>query len=56
MTYKQLIKHYGTFTKAQVALGFKQSGRLSNWKTRGIPKTYQQLIELKTGGALKAKE
>lgn len=52
MTFNQIIKHYGSFTNAMNELGLS-SGQLANWKERGVPKTQQQLISLKTNGELK---
>lgn len=55
MTYAELIAYFGgTQEKAADGIGRDQS-TVSDWKTAGrIPAPSQMLIELKTGGALKA--
>lgn len=53
MTYNHLVKHYGSAPKAARALGFTRMG-VHAWKRGGIPIRTQELIQSKTGGALKA--
>jgi hypothetical protein len=56
MNFDQLIKHFGTQSKAADALGCSQP-TLSNWKTRGrIPGIQQLRIEHLTKGRLKAEK
>lgn len=52
MTLADLIKHFGTQTKAAKALGLKQPS-VANWRD-GIPEIRQLQIERLTKGALRA--
>jgi hypothetical protein len=54
MTYDDLIKHYGTPTKAGEALGLKNPRQmLYSWRNR-VPIDRQIEYEVATGGKLKA--
>lgn len=53
MTYDDVIKHFGTQTKAAEALGLSQSS-ISDWKRVGITHLRQLHIEAVTRGKLKA--
>lgn len=53
MTYDDVIKHFGTQTKAADALGLSQPS-VSEWQQRGIPFLRQLHIEKLTKGKLKA--
>lgn len=53
MTYNQLISHYGTQADAARALDCGRQ-RINNWQHTGIPMGAQAIIQLKTGGKLKA--
>jgi len=52
MTHHDLVKHYGTGTKAAKALGVDQR-TISVWRVRGIPVPRQYQIQIATRGALK---
>lgn len=45
MTYQDLIKRYGTGSAAAKALGINPNA-VYNWKERGIPKPWQQIIAM----------
>lgn len=52
MTYKELIKYYGTEANAASKLG-KHSTQIYGWKYAGeIPKTAQFEIQVKSNGDL----
>lgn len=53
MTYDDLIRHFGTQTRAAEALGLAQPS-VSEWQQRGIPFLRQLHIEKLTKGRLKA--
>lgn len=55
MTYKEVVKHFGSASKAARALSYSRQA-VSDWKKNGrIPFEAQFLIQLKTNGCLKAK-
>lgn len=54
MTPSQVVKHFGSVSAAARGLGLTRTA-VQNWKRWGfVPKRSQRLIELETGGALKA--
>ena len=53
MNYEDLIRHFGSQSKAARALNVKPPS-VHQWKEDGIPETRQFQIEVLTGGALKA--
>lgn len=53
MTYKQLVKHFGSQAAAARALGLKPPS-VSVWQHKGVPLPRQAQYELLTDGALKA--
>lgn len=53
MTFEQVIKHFGSEVLAAKALGFTRQA-VNLWKTNGIQRRTQELIEMKTRGKLKA--
>jgi predicted transcriptional regulator len=53
MTYKQLIKHYGTQVSAAKALGVTKAA-VCQWQHTGVPALRQFQVELLTGGKLRA--
>jgi len=53
MTYKQLIRHFGSTHKAARALGVSMTA-IWHWRNKEIPMPRQQQFEALTGGALKA--
>ena len=55
MTHDQIIKKYGTPTKAKQALGVSLQ-TLRNWKKLGIPYQRQVFIQFHTNGLFKAKK
>lgn len=55
MTYKNLIKLFGSGPKAAKALGFTRMA-VNHWKHKGIPLRTQELIEAKTNKLLKAEK
>ena len=56
MTYDDLIAHFGSEKAARDALGIKHRQTLHKWKNSetGISLRTQAVIELQTGGALRA--
>ena len=54
MTYAQLIQYFGTTANAARSLGYEHRQRVNKWKDTGIPREEQALIELATGGKLRA--
>lgn len=55
MTYDDLIKYYGTPTKAGEAIGLKHPRQtLYNWRSGGVPLEQQLKYETNTAGKLKA--
>lgn len=56
MTFQELLDHFGDRQKDVVeALGVTK-GTVSVWASSGIPYSTQCVIEVETGGALKAKK
>lgn len=55
MTYDEVIKHFGSQTKAARAIGVKPPS-VCLWRKSGIPFERQCHIQLLTGGALRAEE
>jgi hypothetical protein len=53
MTVDQIIKEYGSPTRAKNALGFTLQ-TFRNWRRNGIPLRSQQVIQYITSGKLKA--
>jgi|DEB0MinimDraft_10_1074344.scaffolds.fasta_scaffold134013_1 hypothetical protein len=53
MTYKQLIRHYGTQVNAAKAIGVTK-GAVCQWQHTGVPILRQYQVELLTNGKLKA--
>lgn len=53
MTVDQIVKYFGTKTKAANGLGVHLQ-TLRDWRRGGIPVKTEAWIQLKTGGALKA--
>ena len=55
MTVDQIIKHFGSKTKAAKELGFHLQ-TLRDWRKNGIPAKTEAWIQVKTSGVLKAKK
>jgi hypothetical protein len=53
MTYNQLIKHFGTVRKAAAFLDVSTQC-IYKWGNSGIPYESQAVIQVETGGKLKA--
>ena len=53
MVYDDVVKEFGTASKASRALGISKQA-VSQWKRRGIPFEAQYRIQLKLRGKLKA--
>lgn len=55
MTYQDVIKHFGSQSKAARAIGIKPPS-VCLWQKNGIPFERQCHIQLLTNGALRAEE
>lgn len=52
MTIEEVIEHYGSVTQTAKALRVTRP-TVYRWQEKGVPLTYQALIEIQTKGALK---
>jgi len=55
MTFKDILKHFGTVDRASMSLHYTRMA-IYNWQKRGIPYRTQIVIQAVTGGKLKAEK
>lgn len=54
MNVDDVIRHFGSTTKAAEALGYRSHVSILHWRRTGIPYERQCQIEIVTNGALRA--